>query len=78
MHGRDGPRNLPSKKSSEITAFTYTLVRFSHQNRFVSYKEKELWKAVRDAENPLSHNADNTYWLFHEPFDSAVAPPEAR
>jgi len=44
--------------------------RFSHMNLFVSYKDREVWKALRDGENPISHNADHTYWVFHQPFET--------
>lgn len=49
----------------------YTLARFSHMDLFVSYKDKELWQAIRDAENPISRNANHTYWVFHQPFYEA-------
>lgn len=49
-----------------------SLARFSHQNLFVRYKDREIWKAIRDDANPLSHNAGRTYWLFNEPFDSTL------
>lgn len=55
----------------------YSLARFSHQNLFVSYQSDEIWSAIRDAENPIAHNAPKTYWLFSEPFDSQVLEPDA-
>lgn len=47
----------------------YTLARFSHMNLFVSFRSKPLWQALRDVDNPISRNADHTYWVFHQPFD---------
>ncbi len=47
----------------------YSLARFSHMNLFVDFKDKEVWQAIRDQDNMLSHNADHTYWVFHQPFD---------
>jgi hypothetical protein len=55
----------------------WALSRFSHQNLYVTYKSKEIWKAIRDRENPISHNADNTYRLFSEPFDPGLKNREA-
>lgn len=46
----------------------YALARFSHLNLFVSYREHEVWQAVRGGGDTLAHNADNTYWLFHSPW----------
>jgi hypothetical protein len=50
----------------------YSLARFSHLNLFVNYKEREVWQSVRGSHDTISHNADNTYWLFHEPFETAL------
>jgi len=53
----------------------FSAARFSHMNLFVHYQEKEVWKALRDPENPISHNADHTYWVFHQSIDEALLPP---
>ena len=66
---------LEARKTETGSNWQYSLARFSHQNLFVHYKEREIWKAIRDDENPLSHNAARTYWLFSEPFDSALLKP---
>ncbi len=55
----------------------YALVRFSHLNLYVRYKDRDIWEAIRDEQNPLSHNAARTYWLFSEPFDSKLLKPKA-
>jgi len=47
----------------------YSAARFSHMDLHVSFKNKEVWQAIRDQDNPLLHNADHTYWVFHQPFD---------
>jgi hypothetical protein len=57
INGANGPR------------WHYALARFSHMNLFVNFKDREVWQALRDQDNPISHNADHTYWVFHQPFD---------
>jgi len=47
----------------------YTLARFSHMDLHVQYRGKEVWQALRDQENTMAHNADYTYWVFHQPLD---------
>jgi len=47
----------------------YALARFSHMDLFVNFKDREVWQAIRDQDNTLSHNTDHTYWVFHQPFD---------
>lgn len=58
----------------------YTLGRFSHMNLFVNYRKAEVWRAERDEKNTISHNADHTYWVFHQPFDPALLeePPAGK
>lgn len=60
---------LEADKSDEGPRWHYSLGRFSHLNLSVSYQDKEVWQAQRDAENPIARNADHTYWVFHQPFD---------
>ena len=56
----------------------YALARFSHFSLYADYKGREVWQAVRDAENPIAYNADRTYWVFHSAVDpSLLAPPVA-
>lgn len=62
---------LEALRTPEGPRWHYTLTRFSHMSLFVKYRDQPLWQAVRDAENPISHNADHTYWVFHAPFDPA-------
>jgi hypothetical protein len=38
---------------------------------FVSYKDREVWQALRDDDNTLSQNADRTYWVFGTPLDDS-------
>jgi hypothetical protein len=47
----------------------YALARFSHMNLFAHYQNKEIWRALRDQDNPISRNADHTYWVFHQQID---------
>jgi hypothetical protein len=53
----------------------YAPARFSHMDLFVSFKDREVWQALRDQDNTLSHNADHTYWVFHQPFGRAESNP---
>lgn len=66
---------LEANKSDKEPQWNYSLGRFSHMNLSVSYQEKEVWKAVRDADNPISRNADHTYWVIHQPFDPKLLKP---
>ncbi|MDZ4686240.1 MAG: hypothetical protein SH850_14325 [Planctomycetaceae bacterium] len=63
LNTADGPR------------WHYIAGRFSHMNLFVNYQDQEVWRALRDSENPISHNADHTYRVFHQPFDQTRLPP---
>ena len=60
---------LEARKVDDGMRWHYSLARFSHMNLFVTYKDREVWQAVRDEKDTIAHSADNTYWLFHEPFD---------
>jgi hypothetical protein len=60
---------LEAIDTSDGPRWHYSLARFSHMNLFVDFKDKEVWQAIRDQDNTLSHNADHTYWVFHQPFD---------
>lgn len=62
---------LEAIRTPEGPRWHYALARFSHMNLFVKYRDQPLWQAVRDAENPIAHNADHTYYVFHAPFDPA-------
>jgi len=71
---RSVPRHRQGRKFSPGRGTIFKLThypRFSHMSLFVQYRDQPLWQAVRDAENPISHNADHTYWVFHAPFDPA-------
>jgi hypothetical protein len=50
-------------------AWHYALARFSHMDLHVNFKDQEVWQALRDRENTLSHNADHTYWVLSTPID---------
>ncbi len=70
---------LEAIRTSEGPRWHAVLGRFSHMNLFVRFQDKELWRAIRDQENPISHNADHSYWVFHVPFDrSELDPPEKK
>jgi len=60
---------LEAIQTAEGPRWHYTLARFSHMDLHVNYKDTEAWKALRDQDNPISHNADHTYWVFHRPFN---------
>lgn len=68
---------LEASKSDGEPQWTYSLGRFSHMDLSVSYQDKEVWQARRDADNPISRNADHTYWVVHQPFDRKLLKPEA-
>jgi hypothetical protein len=68
---------LQANKSDGEPRWTYSLGRFSHMDLSVSYRDKEVWQALRDADNPVSHNADRTYWVVHQPFDRTLLKPAA-
>ncbi len=60
---------LEAIDTAEGPRWHYTTARFSHMNLFVNYKDREVWQALRDRDNPISHNANHTYWVFHKAFD---------
>lgn len=67
---------LEAHQSEGEPKWTYSLGRFSHLNLSVSYRDKEVWTAISNADNPISRNADYTYWVFHQPFDPKMLKPE--
>lgn len=60
---------LEARDTAEGPRWHFALARFSHMDLFVSYKDREVWQALRDEENTLSQNADQTYWVFGTPLD---------
>jgi hypothetical protein len=64
---------LEAKETKDGPSWHYALARFSHMDLFVNFKERQVWQALRDADNTLSHNADHTYWVFHTPFEEVHA-----
>lgn len=68
---------LEASKSDGEPQWSYSLGRFSHMDLSVSYKNKEVWQALRNVDNPISRNADHTYWVFHQPFDRKLLKSEA-
>jgi hypothetical protein len=60
---------LEASDTPEGPRWHFAPARFSHMDLFVSYKEHEVWQAVRDRENTLNHNADHTYWVFGTPLE---------
>jgi hypothetical protein len=63
---------LEAINEAEGPRWNYALARFSHMNLFVNIKDREVWQAIRDQGNTLSHNADHTYWVFPQPFDRTM------
>lgn len=62
---------LEALQGPEGPQWHYTLSRFSHMDLFATFQDQEIWRALRDRDNPISRNADHTYWVFHTPFDRA-------
>ena len=60
---------LEAIKTPDGPRWHFAAARFSHFNLYLNYQDKEVWQAVRNNDNPISHNADQTYWLFHKPVD---------
>ncbi|QEF96302.1 hypothetical protein Mal15_03290 [Stieleria maiorica] len=50
----------------------WSLARFSHHNLYASYKGRDVWASERDVNNPMSHNADHTYWMISQPFQPSM------
>lgn len=67
---------LEAIKTDEGPRWHFAVARFSHLDLFVNYKDKEVWRAIRDTDNTMSHNADHTYWVFGQPFDSVKLSAE--
>jgi hypothetical protein len=55
---------LEARDTPEGLRWHFAPARFSHMDLFVSFKDREVWQALRDVENTLSQNADRTYWVF--------------
>ena len=68
---------LESCETENGQKWHYALARFSHLNLYVRYKDRDIWNALRDEQNPVSHNVARTYWLFSEPFDSKLIKPKS-
>jgi hypothetical protein len=43
----------------------YGIARFSHLDLFVSYRGREVWKAIRGKNDTFAQNPDQTYRSFH-------------
>lgn len=62
---------LEAVNTTDGPRWHFAAARFSHMDLHLSYQGKEVWQALRDDKNPISHNADQTYWLFHKQIDRA-------
>jgi hypothetical protein len=60
---------LEARDTADGPQWHYALARFSHMDLFVNYKDREVWQALGDRDNPISHNADRTYWVFGMPLE---------
>jgi len=71
---------LEALATPEGPRWHYCLARFSHMDLFVNYKDTEVWRALRDRDNPISHNAEHTYFVIHQPFDPSMleAPKDGK
>lgn len=59
---------LTAIQTDEGPRWHWSLARFSHHNLYARYKGQEVWTSERDANNPISHNADRTYQMLSQPF----------
>jgi hypothetical protein len=66
---------LETVNTADGPRWHYTAARFSHMDLFVEYRGAAVWRAVRDRDNPIAHNADHTYWVFHQAVDETLLPP---
>jgi hypothetical protein len=64
---------LEASETKDGPSWHFALARFSHMDLFVNYQDRQVWQALRDANNTLSSNANRTYWVFHTPFDEVPA-----
>ncbi len=55
----------------------YALARFSHFKLTASYKEKQVWQAVRGGSDTFDHSPDHNYRLFFEPVPAQPDGPRA-
>ncbi len=72
--GTDPEANLQltAVQAEDGPQWRWTLARFTHHNLYASFDDREIWSAIRDAENPISHNADRTYEMFHQSFKPSM------
>ncbi|HQU46772.1 MAG TPA: hypothetical protein PK867_28470, partial [Pirellulales bacterium] len=57
---------VESARTADGPRWHYALARFGNRDLFMKYRDDEVWRSVRGGDDVLLHNADNTYWLFHE------------
>lgn len=57
---------LEARQTREGPRWHYGLGRFSDFSLYVNHKDKQVWSAVRDAENPWDHDAPHRYHLHKE------------
>jgi hypothetical protein len=68
---------LEARDTPEGPRWHFAAARFSHMDLFVSFRDPEVWQALRDEENTLSQNADRTYWVFGTPLNEPNEKLEA-
>ena len=44
------------------TTLALCLRTLSDMDLFASYEDKQVWQALSDQDNTISHNANHTYW----------------
>ncbi|MCA9055332.1 MAG: hypothetical protein KDA75_15935 [Planctomycetaceae bacterium] len=63
---------LTAVQTADGPQWHWSLARFSHHNLYASYANHDVWSAERDADNPITHNADHTYWMIHQSFTPSL------
>jgi hypothetical protein len=68
---------VEARRTEGGTRWQFGVARFSHLNLFVSYRGREVWRAVRGLNDTFSQNPTQTYRSFHVTVDeSADEEPE--
>jgi hypothetical protein len=63
---------LTAVQTDDGPQWHWSLARFSHHNLYARYAGQDVWSDERNADNPISHNAEHTYWMVHQPFTPSL------